>query len=249
MRMIFPAWTTGNIIFYSCLALLVILAGPLEYKGLALMSYSKFRPSQGIPTRLGMFIIYSTPLIALVVSALSYLLHPTLIQACVFGALFIHFSKRFLETQLLHIFSGPVGIFTVLVAASFYSLAAFMIGYLNHQPLPALDNWFYLGLVLFPVGIVGNFVHHKILANLRRDKQDYFIPEGCLFRLMVCPHYLFEIITWLGIALMSRHLAAFLAVGFMLAYLSARSLRTLDWYREKFPNFPSDRKAILPFIL
>ena len=81
------------------------------------------------------------------------------------------------------------------------------------------------------------------------DSLDYFIPRGGLFKHVICPHYLFEIITWLGIALLSRHLAAWLILLFVFDYLSARAIRTLAWYRERFKDFPIERKAIFPFIL
>lgn len=95
----------------------------------------------------------------------------------------------------------------------------------------------------------GNFYHHKLLADLRKNSLDYFIPKGGLFDYVVCPHYLFEILTWLGIALLSRHLAAWMTLLFIIFYLSARALRALRWYHSKFTGFPKDRKAILPFVL
>jgi very-long-chain enoyl-CoA reductase len=107
----------------------------------------------------------------------------------------------------------------------------------------------YIGLGVYVVGIVFNFSHHRILALLRTDSQTYTIPQGGLFNLVVCPHFLFEMTIWLGIFLVSRHYAAFLFFGFAVAYLSARALRTLRWYHERFPDFPKERKAVFPFIL
>lgn len=247
--MIFPEWTTGNIIFYSSLVIIVLAIGPLEYIGQSQMAYSKFRPASGIPTRLGMFILYFIPLIALVISALPYISNPTTAQLFVFGAVFIHFGKRVLEVLFLHKYSGPIGIITALFTAGFYSLAAFLIGFTNRKPLPNLDAWSYIGIGLFLIGITVNFIHHKILVDLRKNTLDYIIPSGGLFTLVVCPHYLFEIMGWVGIALLSRHFGAWLALAAFSFYLTARSLRTLKWYREKFSNFPPERKALIPFIL
>ncbi len=247
--MIFPEWTTGNIIFYGFLVMVALSVGPLEYFGQAMMAYSKFRPTNGISTRTGMVILYATPLVALVFSALPYLSNPTIIQLIVFASVFIHFAKRVLESLFLHKYSGPIGVFTTLMIAGFYSLAAFMIGYLNRVPLQTMDSWFFFGIVLFVIGIIGNFNQHKVLADLRKDSLEYKIPRGGLFEYVVCPHYLFEIITWLGIFLLSRHLGALLVLAFIIAYLSARSIRTLAWYREKFKDFPAGRKGIFPFVL
>ncbi len=247
--MLFPEWTTGNIIFYSSLTLIVLAYGPLEYFGQSMMAYSKFRPTSGIPTRLGMFILYFTPLIALLIAALPYISNPTTVQLFVFGAVFIQFAKRVLEVLFLQKYSGPIGILTTAIIAGFYSLAAFLIGYTNRRPMQAMDIWSYIGIGVFFIGIIGNFIHHKILVDLRKSTLDYIIPSGGLFNLIICPHYLFELVTWFGIALLSRHFGAFLILAGFTLYLTARSLRTLKWYRERFSDFPSDRKALIPFIL
>jgi hypothetical protein len=247
--MIFPEWTTTNSILYTFLAILVLSVAPLELNGKAMMAYSKFRAARGISGKWGMFILYFTPIIALYFSSKNYLATANLIQSVVFASVFIHFAKRVLESLFLHRYSGTIGLFTTLLIASFYSLASFLIGYLNQHPLPSPDLWFYLGFVFYIIGILGNFYHHKILADLRKNSLDYFIPKGGLFDYVVCPHYLFEIFTWLGIFLFSRHLATLLVLLFIIAYLSARSIRTLQWYRERFTKFPKNRKGMIPFIL
>ena len=247
--MILPEWTTGNIILYGYLAFMALAVFPLEYFGQAMMAYSKFRPAQGLHPRLGMFILYFLPLVAVTISALPYLFNSSAIQLIVFATIFIHFAKRVLESLFLHKYSGPIGTFTTFMIAGFYSLAAYLIGHLNRQPLQFMDIWFYLGTILFVLGIIGNFIHHKILANLRKNTLDYIIPAGGLFNFVVCPHYLFEITAWLGIFLVSRHLASLLILLFIIGYLTARSIRTLKWYQEKFSEFPASKKALIPFIL
>lgn len=247
--MIFPEWTTGNTILYIALAVLGVGVAPGEYYGQTMMYYSKFRRVGGIPSRLYMFFIYSAPIVALFFSVRGYLPNANLVQWIVGGAVFIHFLKRVLESLFLHKYSGTAGILTALLVGSFYSFAAYLIGWLNQNPIPVVDAWFVLGILVFLVGIGGNFYHHKLLADLRMDSLDYFIPRGGLFKHVICPHYLFEIITWLGIALLSRHLAAWLILLFVFDYLSARAIRTLAWYRERFKDFPIERKAIFPFIL
>ena len=247
--MIFPEWTTTNLVFYSFLTLLALGIGPMEYRGWALMSYSKFRPSKGISGRLGMFILYFVPIIVLVLSALSYIANASFVQWVVFIVLFLHFAKRVLEVLFLHKYSGPIGLFTTLLISGIYSFAVFVVGGLNKMPLEKADGLFYFGILAFIVGSIGNFNHHRILAALRKDTFEYTIPMGGLFKYVTCPHYLFEIVAWFGIALMSRHLGAFLVLVFIIAYLSARAMRTLAWYREKFADYPAERKAIFPYIL
>lgn len=247
--MILPEWTPLNIAIYAFFAILVLGVGPAEYFGRSMMYYSKFRKGTGIPGRMGMTFLYFMPIVALTFTAWSYLPNATLVQWAVYLAVGIHFAKRVLESLFLHRYSGPIDLFTTVLIAAFYSLAAGMIGWVNAIPLPAPDLGVYLGIPIFLLGIAGNFYHHKLLADLRKNSLDYFIPKGGLFAYVVCPHYLFEIMIWLGIALISRHLVAWLILLFIVFYLTARALRVLKWYHEKFKDFPKDRKAILPFIL
>lgn len=246
--MIFPEWTTANLALYAALTLLSVGMGAGEALGSTLMKYSKFRPQKGWHPRAGMFTLYFLPIVATVIAALPYLPSASLVQVIVLTTLITHFGKRCLEVLFLHKYSGPIDPFTTLAIASFYTLVAGFLSYLNRWPLPAPDGLFWLGLFLFIFGETANFVHHKILADLRGASSEYILPRGGWFDYVVCPHYLFEIVAWLGILLLSRHLFALIALLGMAGYLLARSRRTLTWYRQKFPNFPSNRKAILPFL-
>ncbi len=94
-----------------------------------------------------------------------------------------------------------------------------------------------------------NFYHHLILARLRKSGDTgYHVPERGLFAQVACPHYLFEIVAWLGFAIMSGHIIVFSLVFIMICYLTTRSKNTLIWYRENIPSYPADRKAIVPKV-
>ena len=213
------------------------------------MEYGKFRKTKGIPTRAGMTLTYGTPLVALVVSAWPYLSSPNAHQVFVLACLSAHFIKRLLESWFMHKYSGSVNPFAAIAVACFYSLTTFFPGYINREPLSDIDSLALVGFVVFLIGESLNFVHHKILADLRTTSMEYVIPRGSLFNLVVCPHYLFEIVAWFGLCLIFQHVSLFLLFLAMVVYLIVRSLLTLKWYRERFSNFPSNRRAILPFIL
>jgi very-long-chain enoyl-CoA reductase len=140
-------------------------------------------------------------------------------------------------------------ILTTLAIASFYTLVGAVASALNAAPLARPDGLFWLGAAFFVVGESLNFWHHKLLADLRQKTDLYLIPQGGWFAWVACPHYLFELLSWLGLALLSRHLFMYLAFVGMFGYLLARSLKTLAWYRAKFAQFPKNRKALLPFLL
>jgi 3-oxo-5-alpha-steroid 4-dehydrogenase len=246
--MIYPDWSPLNIAFYGTLALLAAAAGPMEYWGPLQLRYSKFRTASGVPSRIGMLILYAVPLAALLLSALPYLARPTLVQAVVFGAVFLHFLKRCIESLFLHKYSGPMAATTVLMVTFLYSLLAGMVGYLNREPLPAMDGLAWVGVLLWLVGEAGNFLHHKRLADLRRSSMDYILPRGLLFDYAICPHYLCELVAWLGVLLVSRQFGLLLLFLFMVGYLSTRGIKTLHWYRERFPTLPPHIKVLVPFV-
>ena len=71
---------------------------------------------------------------------------------------------------------------------------------------------FYLGLVLWAFGFIGNIVHDEILLNIRRKAnikgkskaeagEHYATPQGGLYALVSYPNYLCEWIEWLGFAI------------------------------------------------
>jgi very-long-chain enoyl-CoA reductase len=62
----------------------------------------------------------------------------------------------------------------------------------------------YPGLALFAFGQIANFSSHMTLRNLRRTgSTERGIPAGFGFSLVTCPNYLFEVLAWVGIYLVS----------------------------------------------
>lgn len=114
---------------------------------------------------------------------------------------------------------------------------------------PALDLK-YVGIILFFVGIMGNFYHHNILSNLReKGDREYKIPKGGLFDLVICPHYLFEIVEFVGISCISQTTFSLsFTIGTMFN-LMGRSYATREWYITTFgKKFHKDVKALIPYI-
>jgi steroid 5-alpha reductase family enzyme len=237
-----------GIVFYAVFGIFALLLGILDYYELWAMRYSKFQTGKGVPSRLGMSILYGLPLVVSTVFALPYLGSASLPQWIVYAAIMIHFGKRTYEVLFVHNYSGAIQPLTFVVIVVTYSLIAGMITALNSVAVESIDALFVVGIVLFLIGQVGNFYHHKLLADLRKSKTGYQIPHGGWFEKATCPHYFFELLAWLGIFLLSRHLFTLLAFIAMLGYLSARSVKTRQWYQKKFPKYPADRKNMIPYI-
>ena len=203
----------------------------------------------GMPTRAGMTLVYGLPLIALIAGALPYLASPNPYQVVVLVCLSAHFLKRLLEAWFLHKYSGPMNPLAAVAISCFYSLTTFIPAYINRTPVSEIDPLVAAGMGVFLVGEILNFMHHKILADSRPISMEYVIPRGGLFDAVACPHYLFELVSWFGLCLIFRHFFMFLFFSLMVIYLLIRSLQTLAWYRQRFPDYPPNRRAILPFIL
>jgi hypothetical protein len=58
----------------------------------------------------------------------------------------------------------------------------------------------------------------------------YKVPTRGLFRFVCCPHYLFELVSWMGVALVFGHPLGITVFWMMLNYLCGRAHVTLKWY-------------------
>lgn len=153
----------------------------------------------------------------------------------------------------------PIG--NVVMGFVFNALNGFVNAYAVTQAAHLLADgwltspWFVAGLVLAAVGWLINFQADNILINLRRGvtpdtrrEDKYKIPSGGMFRYVSSANYLGEIMLWLGWALMVQTLAGWVFVFFTLANLVPRAVRTHQWYIQQFPDYPTNRKAVFPYL-
>ena len=88
-----------------------------------------------------------------------------------------------------------------------------------------------------------------VLMNLRKPGETgYKIPHGGLYRCITCPNYFGEILEWTGFAIASWSLPGVAFALYTFANLAPRAVSHHAWYREKFPDYPKERKALLPFV-
>ncbi|MDX1495958.1 MAG: DUF1295 domain-containing protein [Salinisphaeraceae bacterium] len=112
------------------------------------------------------------------------------------------------------------------------------------------DPRFVLGLAIAVTGWWINFQADNILINLRQPGETgYKIPQGGMFKHVSSANYLGEIILWCGWALMSFTPAGLVFALFTISNLLPRALSHHRWYQEKFPDYPTERKAIVPKLL
>ena len=112
------------------------------------------------------------------------------------------------------------------------------------------DPRFMVGVVFFFGGWILCASSDRILRGLRRPgEKGHRIPTGGAFRWVTSPNYLGEIVMWAGWATATWSLAALAIALVTAANLVPRALRNHRWYREKFPDYPAGRKALVPFVL
>lgn len=230
-----------------------------EASGKQNLEYSKFwnvnshekQEKAKVPSKMGMIIAYTPSLIA----CLSFFwIFPNdgIRFFMLNSAITIHSFKRVLEVLFVHKYSGAMAMHSAVTISSSYFIAFSSMIYIQHltkgSTEPSIDLK-YFGFIVFLVGIIGNFYHHFLLSKMRKKgEKGYKIPKGGLFSLVICPHYLFEIVTFLGFSLISQTLFSFTSTLGTLFYLMGRSHATRKWYLSKFEDFPRNVKALIPFV-
>ena len=112
------------------------------------------------------------------------------------------------------------------------------------------DPRFLAGAALFVTGYAINQHADYVLLHLRAPGESgYKIPRGGMYRFITCPNYFGEIVEWTGWAIATWSLAGAAFALWTAANLVPRALAHHKWYREKFPDYPPERTAIIPFAL
>ena len=112
------------------------------------------------------------------------------------------------------------------------------------------DPRFIFGATLFLLGWLGNTHSDSVLRKLRRPgKSEYGIPRGGLYRWVSAPNYLCEIVEWIGWAMATWSFAGLAFAVYTAANLVPRALSHHEWYKDRFTDYPIERKAIIPYLL
>jgi protein-S-isoprenylcysteine O-methyltransferase Ste14 len=146
----------------------------------------------------------------------------------------------------------------VIVASGFFF--NLVNGYLNGRGITAFapaygvrwlsDPRFLVGVALFFTGFFINLRSDAILLNLRKPGETgYQIPYGGLYRFISSPNYFGEIVEWTGWALACWSLGPASFAVWTFANLMPRAVAHHRWYRRTFPEYPQERRAIIPFVI
>jgi len=108
------------------------------------------------------------------------------------------------------------------------------------------DPRFLTGAVLFLAGMTVNRRSDATLRGLRASGDGYRVPQGGLYRWVSCPNYFGEIVEWSGWALATWSLPGLAFAVWTAANLVPRARANHRWYRERFPDYPPERRALIP---
>jgi very-long-chain enoyl-CoA reductase len=179
-------------------------------------------------------------------------------QWLTFGLIVLHFLKREYETLFVHKFSAnTMPMRNIFKNCFFYWVfSGALCAYVVYSPTslaakadePIIDA---VGTALYLFAEGGNALVHRYLASLRSSGgTERKIPIGYGFGLVTCPNYMFEILAWVGVIVVSRDwsVALFIAIGAAQMYNWAWGKERA--YRKEFgDSYKKKRYVLLPGLL
>ncbi|KCV71628.1 hypothetical protein H696_01047 [Fonticula alba] len=180
---------------------------------------------------------------------------PSALQTHVVILNLLHYAKRELETVFVHRFShSTMPLRNIFKNSAYYWLlggALFALDF--YRPSKAVvetSSGMLWGLTAFWAFCqLSNLYAHVTLRNLRPPgTRDRRIPYGFGFNLVSCPNYLFEILGWVAVSLMTRTWSCMLFTVVGAAQMSEWANTKHKRYRADFPNYPRERRRLFPFI-
>ena len=183
--------------------------------------------------------------------------HHNLLPWIFFSLWIVHYINRTLFFPMrLHTKGKKMPLTIVLMAFCFNLVNGYINGYYlgslsaQYQLSWLYDPRFIIGILMFCSGLAINWQADNILIHLRKPGETgYKIPYGGFFRYISCPNHFSEIIEWSGFALMTWSLPGLAFAIWTFVNLMPRALHHHKWYKATFKDYPTERKAILPFIL
>lgn len=183
---------------------------------------------------------------------------------CVLFVWLVHYANRgFIMPALMRVPVGQKSSFSLMLVVIGWVVTS-IHGYLNatwasnhagHLGFAWFaDPRFIFGIALYYTAFLANLHSDYIVRQLRTQEEiargikRYRIPNGGLFRYVSNPSYLTEILFWVGFSVFTWSLAGVYVLAITMANLIPRAVSTHAWYQETFPDYPRQRKILIPFV-
>lgn len=175
----------------------------------------------------------------------------------------LHFIRRTLEVLFVHNYKRRMPLVESVGAPVYYWFFAIWIAWSMRYESGYEQSFItlvILGSVIFAVGEIGNCTCHIQLRRFRNEKipshisssSGHVLPHGLLFNYVSCPHYFFEIVTWIGFFLATCTLASVLfllaTILTLVTYAQKKHKAYVHEFHGNHGEYPPHRKALIPFI-
>lgn len=201
--------------------------------------------------QLAWFLMEVPVFIIVLIYGLMHYEHLSLVSLILIAMFLLHYFNRcFIYPLRLKKTKDRMPLTIVLSAFSFNLVNGNVLGYyLTGDTEIVINGVFIFGVFLFFIGMLINIYADEKLRRLRAQSQGYEMPSGGIYNYVSCPNYLGEIIEWFGFAMAGGGLATWSFFIWTCANLVPRALSNHRWYNAKFSDYPSNRKALIPFLL
>jgi len=178
----------------------------------------------------------------------------------------IHFIKRELETIFVHVFSRnsmPLHRF-LINCLHYWILFGLFVGIelFHFWKDPGYSRTtIYILVALWAICEFMNLMCHFHLASFRKTPQvqagsNYVnstktrhIPQNWGFGLVASANYMWESFGWIIFCILSRTYTAYFFTGCSIYQMLDWAIKKHRNYKKEFPNYPKNRKAMVPFII
>jgi protein-S-isoprenylcysteine O-methyltransferase Ste14 len=209
-----------------------------------------------IPARLGWIVMESPCVILMIAFSITVKGQlETIHQIFLLLWLAHYFHRSFIYPFAVEM-TNPKMPISIALSAFFFniinvSIQAFGIFYFTEYTSDwILSPTFIAGLSLFLIGMFINLRSDYYIASMKKRKgPGYHIPNGFLYKYISAPNYFGEIIEWLGWAILTWSISGVIFLIWVIANLFPRAISHHIWYKNKFENYPQNRKAIIPGII
>lgn len=179
------------------------------------------------------------------------------------GLFLLHYANRGWFFPLsIRVADGSKTRFSLFVSVSGILVTA-LHGYLNamyYSKICTFLDWDWMtsptclfGLALYQISFWSTIRSEHIMRHLRDVNPQpgaprYKIPTGFMFEYVSSPQYFTELTGFLGWAIMTWSPAGLFIFSISAANLIPRAIASHHWYIEKFEDYPTSRKVLIPFV-